>query len=60
MAKNGLLPKEKLYITASPINGRLHNPQLMKHFVSPCELFKTGQITPKLVLKKHIKSHKKH
>jgi len=37
---------EKVYITPT-YGDRLHNPQPMKQSISPPELFKTGQITPK-------------
>ena len=40
--------------------GGLHNPQPMKRSISPPELSKTGQITPKAVLKNHSKSQKNH
>jgi hypothetical protein len=39
---------------------RLHNPQPMKQSISPPEVFKTDQITPKAILKNHSKSQKNH
>ena len=46
--KKGIMPFfwEKVYITASPMGGGLHNPQPMKRSILPLELFKTGQIIP--------------
>ena len=38
----------------------LHNPQTIKWSISPPELFKTGQITPKTILKNLRKSQKNH
>jgi hypothetical protein len=37
-----------------------HHPQPMKMDFLPPELSKTGQITPKTVLKNHSKSQKNH
>ena len=42
------------------MGGRLYNPQRMKRSISPPELLKTGQITPKAVSKNHSKSQKNH
>ncbi|MBS2634297.1 hypothetical protein KFY46_26670, partial [Salmonella enterica subsp. enterica serovar 1,4,[5],12:i:-] len=48
--------KEKVYIIPSPMEGGLHNPPTYERSISPPELLKTDQITPKAVLKNHSKS----
>ena len=51
---------QKVYLTPSPIVVGLHNLQFMKQSISFLDLFKTGQIIPKAVLKNHSKSQKNH
>jgi hypothetical protein len=51
---------EMVYITPSPMRGGLHNPPTCDMVYITHKLFKTGQITPKAVLKNHNKSQKNH
>jgi hypothetical protein len=46
---------EKVYITSSPMEVGLHNPQPMKRSISTPELCKTGQITPDCSFEKSLK-----